>query len=295
MARKHGQKVNTVKQGELGLSDVRTALYIRVSTEKQATEGYGLDAQRAELDAYCQAQGWNVAPEHVYIDAGVSGKTDERPAFQAMMQAAKAGQVQRIAATKLDRVARNLKNLLQTVDELKGYGCALVIKKEAFDTSTVQGMFVLQMLGAVAELERGMIGERVQSGRVENAKQGGYNGSRCPIGYEYINGAFVVVEDRADVVRFIFRQWNAGQSLNAIVRGLNDTTTPTPSGKPGSAWTVAGLRHILSNGAYCGLAQWDGVEAPGVYPAIISQAIYDAAHDRLEAMRRGRPVGIELR
>src|SRR5205823_11069147 len=100
-----------------------------------------------------------------------------------MMQAAKDGKIQRIVATKLDRIARNLKDLLQTVDELKQYGCALVVKKEQFDTSTAQGVFVLQMLGAVGELERSMISERVQSGRVENAKQGGYNGSRVPLGY----------------------------------------------------------------------------------------------------------------
>ena len=100
-----------------------------------------------------------------------------------MMQAAQAGQIQRIVATKLDRIARNLKDLLQTVDELKRYNCALVIKKEAFDTSTPQGLFVMQMLGAVGELERSMIAERVQSGRVEKASQGGFNGAPEAYGY----------------------------------------------------------------------------------------------------------------
>ncbi len=87
MARKLS-KGKKAQQIALGLQESVTALYIRVSTEKQATEGHGLDAQRAELDTYCDKQGWTVADEHIYIDAGVSGKTDERPAFQRMMQAA---------------------------------------------------------------------------------------------------------------------------------------------------------------------------------------------------------------
>jgi site-specific DNA recombinase len=289
MARKYGKATSTSKQGELGLNDVRTALYIRVSTEKQANEGYGLEAQRSELDKYCAAQGWRVAPEHIYIDAGVSGKSSDRPAFQAMLEAAKAGQIQRIVATKLDRIARNLKNLLQTVEELKRYDCALVIKKEAFDTSTPQGTFVMQMLGAVAELERSMIGERVHSGRVEKATQGGYNGSRCPIGYSYQNGQFTITE-RAETVRSIFQMGLAGLSLNAIMRHLNASRTPTPSGK--GSWTVAGIKHILANGAYAGLAQWDGVEVAGAYPLIIDAATYEAMQARLKTMTRGQRVDL---
>ena len=307
MARKYGKRNGTDKQVELGLNDVRTALYIRVSTVKQAEEGNGLAAQRSELDKYCALQGWSVAPEHVFVDAGISGKSDDRPAFQAMMAAAQAGQIQRIVATKLDRIARNLKNLLQTVDELKKYGCALVIKKEQFDTSTPQGMFVLQMLGAVSELERSMIGERVQSGRVENAKDGRYNGSRCPLGYQYKDGRFIPT-DRASLVERIFAQWNAGQSLNAITRSLNEDGTPTPSGK--GAWTVAGIKHILANGAYCGLAQWNDEETPSatvttgeknedgtdklkpIFTPIIDRAIYDAAQERLKLLSRGARVDL---
>ena len=291
MARKYGKRNGTDKQVELGLNDVRTALYIRVSTVKQAEEGNGLAAQRSELDKYCALQGWSVAPEHVFVDAGISGKSDDRPAFQAMMAAAQAGQIQRIVATKLDRIARNLKNLLQTVDELKQYGCALVIKKEQFDTSTAQGIFVLQMLGAVSELERSMIHERVQSGRVENASQGGYNGARCPLGYEYSNEAFTVVEEQAQTVRSIFAMFLAGKSLNASAKALNEAGTQTAAG---GKWYPATVGYILRNGQYAGLSQWDGVEVDGVYPAIIDKATYEAAHKRLQALRPGIQLESEI-
>jgi site-specific DNA recombinase len=286
MARKHANKISS-KQAELGLTDIRTALYIRVSTVKQAEEGFGLEAQRNELDKYCAAQGWTVAPEHIYIDAGISGKTDERPAFQAMLDAAQAGQIQRIVATKLDRVARNLKNLLQTVDTLKGYGCALVIKKEQFDTSTPQGLFVMQMLGAVGELERSMIGERVHSGRAENARQGGYNGAHCPLGYQYNNGVFTIVDEQAQTVQTIFNMFLSGQLLRTMAAALNEANTPTATG---GQWYASTVRYILGNGQYAGLAQWDGEEVAAALPAIIAPELYEEAQARLECLPRGRPA-----
>lgn len=289
MARKASKGKGT--QGALPLQDVRTSLYIRVSTLKQVEEGNGLAAQRTALDAHCAAQNWVVAPEHVYVDAGVSGKSSDRPQFQAMMQAAQTGQVGRVVALKLDRIARNLKNLLQTVDELNQAGCALIVIKEQFDTSTPQGVFVLQLLGAVSELERSMIHERVQSGRVENAHQGGYNGARCPLGYAYSNEAFTVLEDQAATVRTVFDLFLSGKSLNAIAKTMNDTGAPTAAG---GRWYPATVGYILRNGQYAGLAQWDGVEVAGACPAIISKETYEATHKRLQALRPGIQLESEI-
>jgi site-specific DNA recombinase len=199
----------------------------------------------------------------------------------------------------LDRIARNLKDLLQTVDELKGYGCALVVKKEHFDTSTAQGVFVLQMLGAVGELERSMISERVQSGRVENAKQGGYNGSRIPYGYIYSGEQFTIVHEQAQWVREIFDGFLAGHSLNSIASALNFNGAPTATG---GKWYASTIRYILTNGLYAGLAQWyaDGdkedskIVVPDTYPAIITREAYEAAHKRLQALRPGKQLESEI-
>ena len=291
MTRKIRKGKQALVQADFDTIERVTALYIRVSTTKQAEEGYGLEAQASELGRYCEAQGWPVAPEHIYVDAGVSGKSDDRPQFQAMMQAARDGQIQRIVATKLDRIARNLKNLLQTVDELKQCGCALVIKKEQFDTSTPQGMFVLQMLGAVSELERSMIHERVHSGRIEKANKGGFNGAPEAFGYTYNAGAFVINKQEAYWVREVFARFLAGESLRGIAKAFNDAGAPT---KRGGQWFGMTVRQTLMNGLYAGVAQWDGVEVDGVYPAIIDKATYDAAHKRLQALRPGVQLESEI-
>tara|TARA_B100000949_G_C14165719_1_gene401109 strand:- start:107 stop:715 length:609 start_codon:yes stop_codon:yes gene_type:complete len=161
-----------------------TALYIRVSTEKQADEGYSLEAQESRLQSFCDAQGWTVDAAHVYVDAGISGKSTERPAFLAMMQAAQDGQIARIVAIKLDRLARNTKDFLGTVERLQSYGCDLVLLKESFDTGTPHGKFALTMFAAIAELEASQIAERTMSGRKQKAAQGGDNGRYTPPGVQ---------------------------------------------------------------------------------------------------------------
>src|SRR3954453_7307138 len=98
MARNLSKANRTAKQADLGLEHTCTALYIRVSTQLQADEGFSLDDQQERLQAHCTAQGWTVCPDHIYVDAGVSGKSTDRPAFQAMLQAAQAGRIQRIVA-----------------------------------------------------------------------------------------------------------------------------------------------------------------------------------------------------
>ena len=256
-----------------------TALYIRVSTESQAEEGYSLDAQASRLQSYCDAQGWTVSPAHIYIDAGLSGKSTDRPAFQAMMQAAQGGQVARIVAMKLDRVARNTKDFLATVESLQAAGCDMVLIKESFDTGTPHGKFALTMFAAIAELEVSQIAERVKSGKVQKAAQGGDNGRYCPLGYSFDNGRYSVEESAAQTVRSIFTDYTTGQTLTAIAARLTAQGVPTARG---GAWYPATVRYILTNGFYAGLTQYDGQTAPASHPAIVSPDTYQAAIARLE-------------
>lgn len=261
-----------------------TAIYIRVSTEKQVDEGFSLESQAKRLRAYCEAHGWEATTAHTYVDAGVSGKSTDRTQFQAMVQAAKAGTINRIVAMKLDRLARNVKDFLTLVEELKGVGCDLVLIAENFDTGTPQGKFALTMFAALAELEASTITERVMSGKVQKAQQGGYNGARCPFGYMYDNGAFTVNGDQAAVVKRIFQEFNGGASMSSIAQALQATNTPT---QRGGQWHTATVRYVLSNGFYAGLSQWDGAEVEGSHPAIIEHAVYEAASTRLQFIKPG--------
>jgi hypothetical protein len=103
---------------------------------------------------------------------------------------------------------------------------------------------------------------------ISRALQGGYNGSGCPYGYTYTDHRFAIDPAQGEVVNSIFAQFNAGASLNAISHHLNDTGTPTATGK--DTWFVNGVKHILSNDAYAGVGQWAGTESDQVsHPSII--------------------------
>ena len=286
MARKMAKR-QSAEQLALGAKVDVTALYIRVSTEKQADEGFSLDAQQERLQAYCQAQGWTVDAKHIYIDAGVSGtSTEKRERFQAMIAAAKQDDVNRIVAMKLDRIARNVRDFLSIVDELSAVHCDLVLVKESFDTSTPHGRFALTMFAAMAELEASTITERVMTGKAQKASEGGYNGSRCPLGYKYDNGAFTVDPSASYWVREIFTRFVAGQGMSKIADDLNAAGAVTARrGK----WYAGTVRYILNNGIYAGLAQWNGTEKQkqGNHPTIISRELYEQAHARLQAIKSG--------
>jgi site-specific DNA recombinase len=186
---------------------------------------------------------------------------------------------------KLDRLSRNVRDFLGLVDELQAVGCDLVLLKESFDTSTPHGRFALTMFAAMAELEAATITERVMSGKKQKASVGGYNGARCPLGYTYNDGVFVA-NDRAADVQKIFSRFVAGESFSKIATWLNESQIPTATGN--GSWYPAGVRYIVSNGFYAGLAQWDGIEEQaGLHPAIVSVETYEQAQQRIAAIKPG--------
>ncbi len=269
---------------DLGLVTDCTGLYIRVSTDKQAEEGFSLEDQQARLTAYCMAQGWELCPEHIYVDKE-SGKSTARDNFLAMLHAAEAGDLRRVVVLKLDRIARNTADFLSVVKRLQARGCDLVIVKENFDSSTPQGKFALTMFAAIAELELSTIHDRTMSGRRQKAASGGYNGGPAPYGYTY-DGEVWTTTPAAAIVRRIFAAYNAGQSMNGIAQALNRDDVPTAKS---GVWDATKIRYILRNGFYAGLIQYDGQEMDGGHPAIVSIEEYRAAVARLYAARPGNP------
>src|SRR6266852_4139675 len=123
----------------------RAAIYVRVSTAEQNTEG-----QEAELKEYAKNRGWEVTK--VYRDK-VSGIASSRPALDELMTDARRGRFGRALVWKFDRFARSVSHLLQALETFKTLGIEFVSISEQIDTSTPTGKMVFTVLGAVAELE----------------------------------------------------------------------------------------------------------------------------------------------
>src|SRR4030042_3685979 len=163
---------------------LRSAIYIRVSTEDQAKEGYSLEVQREYLEAFAKRETLEIF--RVYQDDGISGYSTERPALKTLLKDAKEKKFNLVLVYKIDRFSRNLKDLLNLVDELSSYGVGFKSATEPFDTTTSAGKLMFQQLGSFAEFERNRIAERVFPGMVKGVQQGNWQGARyAPYGYRY--------------------------------------------------------------------------------------------------------------
>jgi DNA invertase Pin-like site-specific DNA recombinase len=118
--------------------------------------------QTRELEEYCQRRGWQVYD--IYVDNGVSGKKDSRPQLNRMMQDAHERRFSVVVVWRFDRFARSVSHLLRALETFNALGVQFVSLSEQVDTSTPTGKMVFTVLGAVAELERNLIVERVRAG-----------------------------------------------------------------------------------------------------------------------------------
>jgi len=146
--------------------------YIRVSTEMQV-ERDSLMNQEEMIAKFARSK----RKEYViYKDAGISAKNKDRPAFQKMLGDIQEGVVETVIVTKLDRITRNLKDLIFLKDFFEEHGVSFVSITQNLDTSTPMGRFSFYILGLVAELEREMTAERVAEDMKGRARRGKWNG-----------------------------------------------------------------------------------------------------------------------
>jgi site-specific DNA recombinase len=240
----------------------RACALVRVSSEEQAKGGYGLEFQEQDIRAFCARNKMELVK--VFRDEGYSGATADRPGFAEMMQCARDRRFEILVVWKLDRLFRDTKLTLQTVDELTAFNIEVRSVQETF-THDSNGRFLLTIFAAGAEKERKDITMRMQAGRLAAAKQGIWigGGGTPPFGYRFNakTKRLVLDEQEARIVRDLYR-WLVEEklSLYKIQSRLNELRVPTkydrlgrtkPSGSTGW-WGKRTVGRIVSNEIYCG-------------------------------------------
>lgn len=238
---------------------MRAAIYVRVSTEEQAAEGYSIDAQKELLQDYCLVEGWDVAG--VYEDDGFSGRNDKRPAYRRMM--AEMDSWDLILVIKMDRIHRNSRNFMNMMEVLDRHGKMFVSQSESLDTTNALGRFVVDMIQRLAQLESEQIGERTHMGMREKAEtlEDATEGKRTmgftpPFGYRLENGALKEDEDELPVVKRMFDEYAEGRTVDEICWSLNREGILTRRGNP---WNKRNMSTILHNPVYAGFMRWEDV------------------------------------
>jgi site-specific DNA recombinase len=269
------------------MEKTNVALYVRVSTEEQAEEGYSIEAQLHNLRNFCKAKGFKIVKE--YKDEGISAKSMKgRYGLNALLNDSNKGVFSLVLVWKLSRLSRDQIDLLDINKTLEGNNVGFMSMTESFDTATPSGRAMFQMLGLFAEFERNQLAENVRLGMKQKARQGQWNGGAL-LGYDCIDGKLIENEQESFVVKKVFDLYCQGKGLKSIANKLNHEGHKTKKSKP---FSLQGVRTILHNPTYIGKIRWcqyenwsdkrrkgkkEPIIADGLHQAIISNEVWDKA------------------
>ena len=198
----------------------KAVVYARVSTRGQNPEN-----QLLALRKYAEARGLQIV--ETYVDVGQSGGKASRPELDRLMMDARRRKFNIVLVARLDRLARSLKQLVMTLDELRELGISFVSLQEAFDTSTSTGILLFQVVGAIAEFERSLIRERIALG-LERARAEGKTIGR-PLGAQVDEQELRRLRSEGLSLRAIARQVGISHpTVAAILNGKNPTAKRSP-------------------------------------------------------------------
>jgi len=237
------------------------AIYVRVSTEEQAKEGISVDAQVDKCRAFCKARDWEVFK--VYRDAGYSAGTMKRPAMELLLRDAQEKKFNIILVYKIDRFSRNLKDLIMVLEDLKKQNINFTSVTEQIDTTSAMGEAFFQIIGVFAQLERGMVKERVELAFDRKIKFGEAL-FRAPLGYIYQKKELVPDPDNSDKIKEIFEMW---------VQGIDYKEICSKFKIPAST-----LYDLIKNPIYFGKIRYKGRLFKGKHKPLIDQNLFNIAN-----------------
>ena len=299
-------------------------LYTRVSTGEQAEHGTSLAAQLVTCQQKAEEIGANVIAH--YEDAGVSGGLYlARPGIQSALSDMEAGLADTLIIAKLDRSGRDVDVVRDIARRVSAVGGQLILCDMGVVEWNSNGKMNLTMRAVFAEWEKDQIRERTTKGRRDRASEGIQpSRSMSPFGYHVVNkndvmagsypletlGTYQIIEEQAQWVRFIFREYADGASLNKVAHDLQQRNVSTP--RDGRFWLRSTVRRILKHPVYIGKAifgkhQWKmdesrALQGKNIYrltirdeeewiyltaPALVDEEIFEHCQRRLQ---EGRPL-----
>ena len=247
-------------------------IYIRVSTEDQAREGFSLGEQEEKLKLLCDYKGYDVYK--VYCDAGISAKDMEhRPKFQEMLQDMRDGKINYIVAYKLDRVTRSVRDLEELISQLEKYNTYLVCDRDDVNTSTANGRFFVRMLTVLSQLEIEIVSERTKFG-LNGAIKSGHLPGQVSLGFKKDGNKKTIIDPAtAPIVKRVFDLYLQGKTFQQISNIFNKEKVLNKN------WKDTHIERIINNRLYMGdyemykrLKEWKDVE-PVIYMNVVDPII----------------------
>lgn len=262
-------------------------LYIRVSTTEQAMEGFSVGEQDSRLKSYCAAFGFTI--HKVYVDAGYTGSTLDRPGIQGVIYDVRHGLCKKVIVWKLDRISRSQKDTLILLEDVfLANGCDFISLMESFDTSTPLGRCIVGILAAFAQMERENIKMRTAMGIQAGLKAGYFYAPTAPIGYVFRMNADNKKELAVDphwnkLICELYAKLDTGESLGSIAQAFR---TKYGFWKGTRNDTASELSRIARRRVYCGYVERAGAVYKGRHTAIVDEDLWKRVNKRLEGNQK---------
>ena len=236
---------------EIVARKLRVAAYARVSSSSEDQ----LNSYRVQNQYYSELISSNPDWEMVdiYADEGITGTSvEKREDFQRMMQDCRKGKIDRILVKSISRFARNTKDCLAAVRELKELGVSVQFEEQGIDTSKMSSEMVTAIIASLAQKGSESISGNVQWGYQKRMESGKFNTCKAPYGFTLHEGKLSIIEDEAAVVRFIFQLYLNGLNGYEIANTLSQQEIPP--GREMGTWKDSSIYYILKNERYAGNA-----------------------------------------
>lgn len=251
----------------------KVAIYTRVSTMEQANEGYSIEEQKNKLISFCDINDW---PKYeVFVDAGISGGTINRPALQDLLH--RINEFDLVLVYKLDRLTRNVRNLLDLLDTFEKNNVAFRSATEVYDTTSAMGRLFVTLVGAMAEWERSTISERTEMGKTSAARSG-VHVSKVPFYYTKTDGK-LYPNEYAPVLRYMVKRIKEGASSLNIADELNASEYKHPKGL---SWYPMLVRRALKSPQARGHSFYGDIFVKNTHEALISDEDFKIIEDKLK-------------
>lgn len=220
-------------------------IYIRVSTEDQAREGFSLGEQEERLREFCKFKRYEIFK--VYKDAGISAKSDKRPAYQEMLEDIKSKNINVIVAFKLDRLTRSVYDIEKLMKIVNDLDCDIDCLADESNTTTSNGRMVMRIMTSVSQNEIEKCSERTKVGLAGAIKQGHIPGQR-PFGYKSADDKTMIIDNATrPYVEKIFDMYLEWKSFQQIANYFKENNI-----YPKKKWRDTTIQKIIDNKIYMG-------------------------------------------
>ena len=277
---------------------LRVAAYARVSSNSKDQE-HSFAAQNAYFSKLItDTPDWELVD--IYADQGITGtSTEKREDFQRMMEDCRSGKIDRILVKSISRFARNTKESLAAVRELKSLDISVYFEEQNIDTAQATGETLTAVFSALAQKESEAISERMRHSYQMRMQRGTFSTHCAPYGYRLVENRLEVIEEEAVIIRQIFDRYLSGISMEDIAKEITALGIPTKQNTP--FWQVRSIQYILRNEKYVGDSllgktyttltlphrkienKGEGVQyfIEGSHPPIVSRTVFDKAQQLL--------------